>query len=224
MGGRVVFVSGADAGFGRALAAGLAESGARTADLGRVAALSTRDGALAAFDAAADAVGPADAVVHAAVDPAALEAAEVADLDDGRVEVVWEQAMRATLFLLQAAHHHLAGRGGRIVLVTPTIGLSGAAGLALYASAVEGQRLLAKSAARQWGSDGITVNCIAPSAAVVGVDPAALGAVTLSPPALGGTGDVRTDIAPVVDFLVGPAAHWVTGATISVDGGAWLAP
>jgi len=224
VGGPVVFVSGADAGFGRALAAGMEERGARMADLGGVEALSRREGALAAFDAAAGAAGPADAVVHAAVDPAALEAGAVADLDDGRVEIVWERAMRATLFLMQAAHRHLAGRGGRIVLVTPTIALSGAAGLALYASAVEGQRLLAKSAARQWGSDGITVNCIAPSAALLGVDPAALGAVTLSPPALGSSGDVRADIAPVVDFLVGPAAHWVTGATISLDGGAWLTP
>ena len=221
-----VFVSGAgsEAGIGRALSSALAAGGARVADLGDVGGLSTLDGALAGFDRAAADVGPPDAVVHAAVEAVAVQAVAVADLDDDRFDAVWERAMRATLFLLQAAHRHLVGRGGRIVLVTPTLALSGAPGFATYAAAVEGQRLLAKSAARQWGSDGITVNCIAPAAVTLGVDPEQLAAVTLSPPALGGTGDVAADIAPVVDFLLGPAAHFVTGATIGVDGGAWLTP
>ena len=221
---RTVFVSGAGAGFGRGLAAGLEQRGATVADLGHVADLSSREEVDAALAGAAAAVGPADAVVHAAVATAALEAVPVAELDDERVEVVWEQALRSTLLLLQGTHRHFAGRGGRVLLVTPTIALSGAAGLGLYAAAAEAQRLLAKSAARQWGSDGITVNCIAPAAVTMGVAEEGLGAVTLSPPALGRTGDVAGDIAPVVDFLLGPDAHFVTGATLSLDGGAWLTP
>jgi 3-oxoacyl-[acyl-carrier protein] reductase len=220
----VVYLSGAADGFGAALASGLRARGATVVDLGDVAALCTAAGARDRFATAAGAAGPADAVVHAAVDPITFESIEVGDAGDERMDDVWERPMRACLFVLQAAFAHLAGRGGRVVLVTPTLALSGAAGFGLYAAAAEGQRLLAKSAARQWGSDGITVNCIAPSAATVGVDPGVLGAVTLSPPALGTTGDVAADIAPVVDFLLGPDAHFVTGATIGVDGGAWLTP
>ena len=220
----VVYLSGAAAGFGAALASGLRQRGATVADLGGASSLATAAGVERAFAAAAEAAGSADAVVHAAVDPAAFEPVAVADADDARVVVVWEQSMRACLFVLQASFAHLSGRGGRVVLVTPTFALSGAAGFGLYAAAAEGQRLLAKSAARQWGSEGITVNCIAPSAATVGVDSDELGAVTLSPPALGTTGDVASDIAPVVDFLLGADAHFVTGATIGVDGGAWLTP
>jgi 3-oxoacyl-[acyl-carrier protein] reductase len=187
--------------------------------------LTTREGAGAAVDEAVAALGGLDVVVHAAVHPLALEPVEAAAIDDARWDAVWEQAMRASLFLCQAAHPHLARRGGgRIVFVTPTLSLSGAPGLVPYATAVEGQRLLAKSAARQWGPQGITVNCVAPSAALAGVEPGALGAVSLAPPALGGPGDPEADVGPVVVFLAGTDSHFLTGATLAVDGGVWMAP
>jgi 3-oxoacyl-[acyl-carrier protein] reductase len=131
--------------------------------------------------------------------------------------------MRTTLFVLQAAHRQMEGRGGSIVLVTPTVSMSGAARLVPYTTAVEGQRLLAKSAARQWGPDGIRVNCVAPAPehAPIGVDSMA---VSLAPPALGGPGDVVADVAPVVAWLASDAAHFVTGATVCADGGVWMAP
>jgi len=107
--------------------------------------------------------------------------------------------------------------------VTPIVGLIGAAGLVPYATAVEGMRALAKSAARQWGEAGITVNCVAPPVEVV----AEVG--TPAPPPVGGRPlgrmpDVRTDVAPVVAMLVAEAAHFVTGTTITVDGGVVMAP
>ena len=46
------------------------------------------------------------------------------------------------------------------MLVTPTVGFAGAAGLVPYTTAVEGIRAMAKSAARQWASDDIIVNAI----------------------------------------------------------------
>jgi NAD(P)-dependent dehydrogenase (short-subunit alcohol dehydrogenase family) len=89
----------------------------------------------------------------------------------------------------------------------------------------EGERLLAKSAARQWGKLGITVNCVAvrPELFFPELDTGASD-LSLARPALPGTFDVVADIGPVVEFLSSDAAHYVTGETISVDGGIWMAP
>jgi NAD(P)-dependent dehydrogenase (short-subunit alcohol dehydrogenase family) len=125
--------------------------------------------------------------------------------------------------VLQAAYAQMRDGGGRIVFVTPTLSMSGAPRLAPYAAAVEGQRLLAKSAARQWGPDGITVNCLAPAPEHVAAGVRSTD-VSLAPAALGGPGDPADDLGPVVAFLTGADGHFVTGVTICADGGVWMAP
>jgi NAD(P)-dependent dehydrogenase (short-subunit alcohol dehydrogenase family) len=84
---------------------------------------------------------------------------------------------------------------------------------------------MAKSAARQWGEWGLTVNCVAPPVELMapagGTPPAGLA---LAERALGRGPDRRTDVAPVVALLAADAAHFVTGATIPVDGGSVMAP
>jgi 3-oxoacyl-[acyl-carrier protein] reductase len=114
--------------------------------------------------------------------------------------------------------------GGRVVVVVPTFSMSGAPGFAAGAAAAEGQRLLAKSAARQWGADGITVNCVAVAPEQIIGERAGSATMALADPALGGAGDAEADIGPVVVFLASDAAHFVTGATISADGGVWMVP
>ena len=74
----------------------------------------------------------------------AFEQCDFADVDDARLEAVWEGSLRSTLFVLQAAFPHLRGRGGRRALVTPTVSMSGAARLVPYTAAIEGQRVLAQ--------------------------------------------------------------------------------
>jgi NAD(P)-dependent dehydrogenase (short-subunit alcohol dehydrogenase family) len=145
----------------------------------------------------------------------------LADVSDEQWWAVWEVTMRTSLWLCQAVHPHLAGNDGRVVFLTPTLSMSGAEELAPLAAAVEGQRLLAKSAARQWGADGITVNCVAPSPSLVGVE---AGEMALSAPALGRAGDPAADLAPIVAFLCSTGSHFLTGATLSADGGVWMAP
>ena len=222
--GRAAVVTGGDRELGRGLGQALAAAGASVAYAG--ADLSTREGARAAVDAAVADLGGLDVVVHAHVEPAGLEPMALADVDDERWEAVWERTMRSTIFLLGAAHRHLAGRdgGGRIVLVTPTVSLAGMADLVPLCTAVEAQRVLAKSAARQWGPDGITVNCVAPSAELVGVPAEAVGELSLSAPALGGPGEPEADLGPIVVFLAGAGSHHLTGATLVADGGVWMAP
>jgi 3-oxoacyl-[acyl-carrier protein] reductase len=184
----------------------------------------SRDAAVTAFDAASEHLGgPLDVLVHAAMPEEAFERIAFSDVDDERWQAVWEGAMRTTLFVLQAAFAQMKGRGGRIVLVTPTVSMSGAEQLVPYTVAVEGQRLMAKSAARQWGPDGITVNCLAPAPEHVPIGVSSMS-VSLSPPALGGPGDVISDLGPVAAWLASDAAHFLTGATVSADGGVWMAP
>ena len=216
--GRVVLVTGADAPLGAGLRDGLRHAGAAVAEVD--GAIDSRDDADRAVAAAIELVGPPDALVHAAVEPAGLVARPFVELGDDDWWAVWEGTMRRSLWLCQALHPHLAGRDGRVVFCTPTLSMSGAPGYAALAAAVEGQRLLAKSAARQWGADGITVNCIAPDPALLGID---AGEVALSAPALGRVGDPAEDLAPIVAFLCSPASHFLTGATLTADGGSWMA-
>jgi NAD(P)-dependent dehydrogenase (short-subunit alcohol dehydrogenase family) len=243
----VALVTGADQPLGRGLAVALGRAGADigllASDLDEIAgvardveevgaraarlavAFGTRAELEAVFVEAGRLLGAIDIVVHTAVDPVAVEPVLLADVGEDRWEAVWEGTMRSSLLCCQAAFTQMAGRGGRIIFSTPTVSMSGAAGLVAYTAAVEGQRLLAKSAARQWGAHGITVNCVAPAPAVGEVDDTGgRSHLPLNPPALGGPGDPDTDLGPIVVFLASDAGHFVTGATISVDGGVWMAP
>jgi NAD(P)-dependent dehydrogenase (short-subunit alcohol dehydrogenase family) len=80
--------------------------------------------------------------------------------------------------------------------------------------------VLVKSAARQWGSDGITVNAVAVAPRLFGIDEAVAGAQSIAPPALAEGGDP----AAVITFLCSAAAGGVTGTTITADGGVWMSP
>lgn len=243
--GRIAAVTGAELPLGRGLALALGRAGAAIAVLGdarqlapivteleagdaRGAAIdaewSSRDAADDALAAVADALGPPDVLVHTAVVPeVAFEMRDLTDVDDARFEMIWEGSLRGTLFLFQAAFPYLRDRAGRVVLVAPTVSMSGAAGLTPYTTALEAQRVLVKATARQWGPDGITLNVLAtaPEHAPIGVESTV---VSLAPSALGDPGDAERDLGPIAAFLVSDAAHFLTGATISADGGVWMAP
>ncbi|MEI8001178.1 MAG: SDR family oxidoreductase [Actinomycetes bacterium] len=220
--GRVVAVTGAEWPLVAGLARGLRAAGATVVAVPD-AALATRAAAEAALGAIVAEHGSLAAVVHAAMDPVAYERVPMAEVDDARFDVVWEQTLRRALFVLQAGHTQMHADGGAFVVVTPVIGMAGAAGLAPYAAALEGLRILAKSAARQWGDRGIRVNVVAPAPEQVPVGVVS-GDLALSPPALGRPGDPEADLGPVVAWLCSDGARFVTGETMSIDGGVWMAP
>jgi 3-oxoacyl-[acyl-carrier protein] reductase len=116
-------------------------------------------------------------------------------------------------------------RGGAIVNLTSVVGLVGNAGQANYAAAKAGLVGFTKSLAREVGSRGITVNAVAPGFIETRLtdvlsDEIKEAAVKQIPLGRFGTPD---DVAGAVAFLVSPAARYITGHTLSVDGGLFMA-
>ncbi len=115
-------------------------------------------------------------------------------------------------------------RRGRIINITSVVGESGNAGQANYAAAKAGVAGFSKSLAREVGSRGITVNCVAPG--FIDTDMtrslaedqrgALLGQIPLN--RLGRT----EEIAHAVSFLASPQAGYITGETLHVNGGMFM--
>lgn len=235
--GQVVTIAAGGTALDAPLAGGLADAGAEVIVVGPTASAvlsdlpggvsvravdgptSTRESMNAILESARLPGGPRG-IVHTGT--GAPEPGPVTACDDATWDERCEAPLRAALACAQAAFDHLGG-GGALVYITPTVTLTGASGLVPYVTALEGVRALAKSAARQWGAGGITVNCVAPALAVVAPGVAASDPA-VAEAALGGPPDPRTGVAPVVAWLLSPLARAVTGLTIALDGGVVMAP
>jgi 3-oxoacyl-[acyl-carrier protein] reductase len=118
----------------------------------------------------------------------------------------------------------MKARKGRIINIASVIGLTGNAGQANYAAAKAGIIAFSKSLAKEIGSRGITVNVVAPGfiqTDMTGTLPEEAKQALMGQIALGRLGS-PSDIAEAVAFLAGPAAAYITGETLNVNGGMYM--
>ncbi len=118
----------------------------------------------------------------------------------------------------------MKARSGRIISITSVVGSSGNAGQINYAAAKAGIAGLTRSLAREIGSRGITVNCVAPGfidTDMTRVLTDAQRKALLQQIPLGRLGNPE-DVAAVVAFLASPQAAYITGATLHVNGGMYM--
>ncbi|MHC4924467.1 MAG: 3-oxoacyl-[acyl-carrier-protein] reductase [Planctomycetota bacterium] len=237
----VVFVTGGSRGIGRAIAEAFAAEGATLAVLATSEEGAER-GAAACRDAGATATAHAADVSDAGQVKAAMDAAVEAH---GRIDIlvnaagitrdgllmrmgeedfrrVLEVNLQGTFNTVKAVTRGMMKRrSGRIINITSVIGLTGNPGQANYAASKAGVIAFSRSVALELASRGITVNCIAPG--LIETDMTkdlpedALAQMLERIPA--GRAGQPADVAGVVLFLASPAASYMTGQTLVVDGG-----
>jgi len=239
--GQVAIVTGASRGIGEAILDALAKSGAtvigtstsqkgaegisnRLAQAGARGAgrvLDVRDAAACAalVDKVAGEFGPAGILVNNA---GATRDNLLARMKDEEWDDIQATNLRSVFLLSRAVlRGMMKARAGRIVNVTSVVGFTGNAGQANYAAAKAGMVGFSKSLAREVGSRNITVNCVAPGFIETDMTRALAEEQVkrlIDNVPLGRLGKVE-DIAQAVLFLCSPAAAYITGATLHVNGG-----
>ena len=239
----IALVTGASRGIGRAIALALAQDGWRVvgtattesgaagisealaAHGGRGIVLNVTDAA--ASQAAVDDIVAKEGGLHVLVNNAGITRDTLSmRMKDEDWDAVLDTNLKAVFRMARAATKPMMKqRSGRIINITSVVGASGNAGQANYAAAKAGVAGLTRSLARELGSRGITVNCVAPgfiATDMTDVLPEAQKAALLSQIPLGRLG-APEEIAAAVVFLASPGGAYITGSELHVNGGMYMA-
>ena len=240
--GEIALVTGASRGIGAAIADELAAQGATVVGTATSASGAQAIGErLAAHDGHGRALDVTDApAVNALLEAIAKEVGAVSILVNNAgitrdnllmrmKEEDWQAILDTNLtsvFRTSKAvmRGMMKARKGRIINIASVIGLTGNPGQANYAAAKAGIIAFSKSLAREIGSRGVTVNVVAPG--FIDTDmtralPQESKDALVGQIALGRLGE-PADIARAVSFLAGPAASYITGETLHVNGGMYM--
>lgn len=239
--GQVALVTGASRGIGRAIALELGKLGAK------VAGTSTSDAGAAQIKEALHGAGIEGLGLVLDVNNLAQCEAIVGTVQDALGDIAilvnnagitrdnlllrmkeaeWDDALSTNLKSVYrlsklVLRGMMKARSGRIINITSVVGLMGNMGQSNYAAAKAGIVGFSKSLAREIGSRNITVNCVAPgfidTDMTRDLDAGQRGALVAQIP-LGRLGTAE-DVAGAVAFLASPAAAYITGATLHVNGG-----
>ena len=240
---KVALVSGASRGIGAAIALELAQQGLQvigtaTTDAGAAKItqalsalggqginLNVTDGA--AVDAAVDQIIKSHGGLHVLVNNAGITRDMLTmRLKDEDWDAVLDTNLKAVFRLSRAVMRPMMKqRWGRIINITSVVGASGNPGQANYAAAKAGVAGMTRALARELGSRGITVNCVAPGfieTDMTAALPEEQQKALLSQIPLGALGKPE-DIAHAVAYLASPQAGYVTGQELHVNGGMYMA-
>lgn len=167
-----------------------------------------------------------DLVVYAPYTPGSAVPRALVDLTPAAWDRLAEEPVRDGLAALRAAYPLLVAARGRFVLVVPSVAIEGGAGVVALATASEALRALAKSAARRWAAEGVSVHLVASSVFASSPEAAALRGtdVDRGESALGAGAMTPEAVAEVVLLLCGPGGRHLTGGTLVLDGGALMMP
>jgi len=238
--GQVALVTGASRGIGRAIALALAGKGFRV-----VGTATSEAGAAAIGEALAAHAGCRGIVLDVTDGDAAGAAIDAVVRDSGALHVLvnnagitrdtlsmrmkdddWNAVLATNLTAVfrasrAALRPMMKQRYGRIINITSVVGASGNPGQANYAAAKAGVAGMTRSLAREVGSRGITVNCVAPGFIETDMTralPEAQSAALLAQIPLGRLGQA-SEVAHAVAFLASPEASYITGTELHVNGG-----
>ena len=239
---QTALVTGASRGIGRAIAGTLAAQGFKVIGTATSAAGAAAIGeALAAhggrglvldvtdpiaLDAAIDAIVKQDGGLHVLVNNAGITRDTLSmRMKDDDWDAVIDTNLKAVFRASRAAiRPMMKQRFGRIVNITSVVGASGNAGQANYAAAKAGVAGMTRSLARELGSRGITVNCVAPGFIATDMTerlPEAQKTALLAQIPLGRLG-LPEEIAHAVAFLASKQAAYITGCELHVNGGMFM--
>jgi 3-oxoacyl-[acyl-carrier protein] reductase len=238
--GKVALVTGASRGIGAAIARRLAADGASVA----ITYSKGADAAASVVKAIEGAGGKALAIQADAVDADAVKAAvEKTVATFGQLDVLVNNAgtaipkpfeestleeldrvidlnLRGVFVATQAALKHIGG-GGRIIMIGSCVGERNMTpGLAAYGATKGAVKMFTQGLSREVGSRGITVNNVQPGPIDTDLNPAAgdWAAPQIAVTALKRYGHVD-EVAALVAFVAGPESGYITGASLTVDGG-----
>ena len=240
---QVALVTGASRGIGRAIALALAAQGMKvigtaTTDAGAAAitealagwpgcagrCLNVNDGP--GIEAAVDAIVKEHGGLHVLVNNAGITRDTLSmRMKDDDWDAVIDTNLKAVFRTSRAViRPMMKQRYGRIINITSVVGASGNAGQVNYAAAKAGVAGMTRSLARELGSRGITVNCVAPGFIETDMTKDLTDAQTRALMAqipLGRLGQA-SDIAHAVAFLASPNAGYITGTELHVNGGMFM--
>ena len=174
-----------------------------------------------------DKFGRIDVLINNA--QASASGVTLADHTTEQFNLAMYSGLYAAFYYMKACYPYLKETKGSVINFASGAGLFGNYGQCAYAAAKEGIRGLSRVAATEWGKDGINVNVICPIAWTAQLEnfekayPEAFKANVHMPP-MGHYGDPETEIGRVCVQLAHPDFKYLTGETLTLEGGMGLRP